>query len=52
MVYTYMVEFDEETQNYQHATARAEKEAEESIDYGFAYDCTTPQSIMMFRKRK
>lgn len=52
MVYTHLVEFDEESQNYYHAVARDEKEAGDLIDRNFAYVCTTPQGIMMFRKRK
>jgi site-specific recombinase XerC len=52
MVYTHLVEFDEESQSYYHAVARDEKEAGDLIDHGFAYVCTTPQEIMMFRKRK
>jgi integrase len=52
MVYTHIVEFDEESQNYHHAIARDEKEAGELIDNGWTYICTTPQNIMMFRKRK
>jgi len=42
----------EESQNYYHAIARDEKEAGDLIDQNFQYVCTTPQSIMMFRKRK
>jgi len=52
MVYTHIVEFDEESQNYHHAIAKDEKEAGELIDNGWTYVCTTPQKIMMFRKRK
>jgi hypothetical protein len=52
MVYTHLVEFDEESQNYYHAIAREEKEAGDLIDRGFTYVCTTPQGIMMSRKRK
>jgi integrase len=52
MVYTHIVEFDEESQKYHHATAKDEKEAGELIDNGWTYICTTPQKIMMFRKRK
>jgi hypothetical protein len=52
MVYTHIVEFDEESQNYHHAMARNEKEAGELIDNGWTYVCTTPQNVMMFRKRK
>ena len=52
MVYTHIVQFDEESQNYHHAIARNEKEAGELIDNGWTYILTTPQNIMMFRKRK
>jgi integrase len=52
MVYTHLVEFDEDSQNYYHAIARDEKEAEDLIDRCFQYVCTTPQGIMRFRKRK
>ena len=52
MVYTHIIEFDEESQNYHHATAKDDKEAGELIDNGWTYICTTPQNIMMFRKRK
>jgi integrase len=52
MVYTHIVEFDEESQNYHHAIAKDEKEAGQLIDNGWTYILTTPQNIMMFRKRK
>ncbi len=52
MVYTHIVAFDEESQNYHHAIARDEKEAGELIDNGWTYILTTPHNIMMFRKRK
>ena len=52
MVYTHIVQFDEESQNYHHAIARDEKEAGELIDNGWTYILSTPQNIMMFRKRK
>ena len=52
MVYTHIVEFDEESQNYHHAIAKDEKEAGELIDNGWTYILTTPQGVMMFRKRK
>jgi integrase/recombinase XerD len=52
MVYTHIVEFDEESQNYHHAVAKDDKEAGELIDNGWQYVLTTPQNIMMFRKRK
>ena len=52
MIYTHIVEFDEESQNYHHAGAYNEKEAGELIDNGWTYILTTPQNVMMFRKRK
>jgi integrase len=52
MVYTHIIQFDEESQNYHHAIAKDEKEAGELIDNGWTYVCTTPQNTMMFRKRK
>jgi site-specific recombinase XerC len=52
MVYTHIVEFDEESQNYRHAIAKDEKQAGELIDNGWTYVLTTPQKIMMFRKSK
>jgi site-specific recombinase XerC len=45
MLYTHLVEFDEESQNYYHATAKDEKEAGDLIDHSFTYVCTTPQGI-------
>jgi len=41
---------DRREPNYYHAIARDEKEAGDLIDQNFQYVCTTPQSIMMFRK--
>ncbi len=52
LVYTHLVPFDEDAEGYHHARARDDKEAGELIDQGFQYVCTTPQKIMMFRKRK
>jgi site-specific recombinase XerC len=52
LVYTHLVPFDEDADGYNHATAKDDKEAGELIDHGFQYVCTTPQGIMMFRKRK
>ena len=52
LVYTHLVPFDDDAEGYYHATAKNDKEAGELIDQGFQYVCTTPQDIMMFRKRK
>ena len=32
--------------------AKTAEEARELVDLGFEYVCTTPESIMLFRKRK
>jgi integrase len=52
LVYTHLVPFDDDAEGYHHATDKDDKEAGELIDTGFQYVCTTPQGIMMFRKRK
>ena len=52
MVYISLVDTDEENQDYHHAIARNEKEAGKLIEEGWNYVCTTPQDIMMFRRRK
>ncbi|MGA3288900.1 MAG: tyrosine-type recombinase/integrase [Candidatus Bathyarchaeia archaeon] len=52
LVYTHLVPFDDDAEGYNHATAKDDKEAGELINSGFQYICTTPQGIMMFRKRK
>ena len=52
MVYTHVVDLGDENQNYYHATAKDDTESGELIDKNFNYVCSTPQGIMMFRKRK
>lgn len=52
LVYTHLVPFDDETENYHHATAKDDKEAGELIDQAWQFVCTTPQGVMMFRKAK
>lgn len=52
LVYTHLVPFDEDAQGYHHATAKDDKEAGELLDQGFRYECTTPQGIMVFIKKK
>jgi hypothetical protein len=34
------------------ATAKTTSEAESLVKAGFEYICTTPQDVMLFRKRK
>ena len=52
LVYTHLVPFDDESECYNHAVAKDEKEAGELLDQAWQYVCTTPQGIMMFRKPK
>ena len=52
LVYTHLVPFDDDAENYYHATAKDDKEAGELIDQAWQFVCTTPQGVMMFRKAK
>jgi len=50
LMYTQLVNF--ESDEYNSATAKTTKEAKELVEAGFEYICTTPQDVMLFRKRK
>jgi hypothetical protein len=50
LIYTQLVTF--ESDDYNSATAKTTKEAESLVEAGFEYICTTPQDVMLFRKRK
>jgi hypothetical protein len=50
LIYTKLVTF--ESDEYNSATAKTTKEAKELLEAGFEYICTTPQDVMLFRKRK
>lgn len=52
LVYTHLVQLDEEAESYYHATAKDDKEAGPLLDQGFRYECTTPQGLMLFIKKK
>jgi len=52
LVYTHLIPFDDEAENYHHATAKDDKEAGELIEQAWQYVLTTPQGVMMFRKAK
>jgi len=41
-----------ESDDYHSATAKTTKKAEQLVEAGFEYVCTTPQDVMLFRKRK
>ena len=50
LLYTQLVSFERD--DYYSAVAKTTKEARGLIDTGFEYVCTTPQDVMLFRKRK
>ena len=50
LIYTQIVNF--ESDEYNSKTAKTTKEAAELVKSGFEYICTTPQDVMLFRKRK
>jgi len=50
LIYTQLVNF--ESDDYHSATAKTTKKAEQLTQAGFEYVCTTPQDVMLFRKRK
>lgn len=50
LIYTQLVNF--ESDEYNSATAKTTKKAKELVEAGFEYICTTPQDVMLFRKRK
>jgi len=51
LIYTQLIKFKKEGEFYS-ATAKTTKEAEKLVEDGFEYVCTTPEDIMLFRKRK
>jgi integrase len=50
LIYTQIVNF--ESDEYNSSTAKTTKEASQLVEAGFEYICTTPQNVMLFRKRK
>jgi integrase len=50
LIYTQLVSF--ESDEYNSSTAKTTEEAKEVVEAGFEYICTTPQDVMLFRKRK
>ena len=50
LLYTQLVSF--ESDDYHSATAKTTEKAEQLVEAGFEYVCTTPQDVMLFRKRK
>jgi integrase/recombinase XerD len=50
LIYTQLVTF--ESDEYNSSTAKTTKEASQLVEAGFEYICTTPENVMLFRKRK
>ncbi len=50
LIYTQLVNF--ESDEYYSATAKTTEEAKRLVEAGFEYVCTTPENVMLFRKRK
>ncbi|MEM2888935.1 MAG: site-specific integrase [Candidatus Bathyarchaeia archaeon] len=50
LIYTQLVNF--ESYEYHSATAKTVEEASKLVESGFEYVCTTPENIMLFRRRK
>ena len=42
----------EKQDDYYSATAKTAMEAKDLVESGFEYVCTTPEELMLFRKRK
>jgi hypothetical protein len=51
LIYTQLVKMEKED-NYYSATAKTATEAKDLVESGFEYVCTTPEELMLFRKRK
>jgi hypothetical protein len=49
-IYTHLIVF--ESEEYHSATATKTDEAENLVQAGFEYVCTTTENLMLFRKRK
>jgi len=50
LIYTQLIHF--ENDEWHSATAKTTEEAAKLVNAGFEYVCTTPENIMLFRKRK
>ena len=50
MVYTHLVDFGDD--EYVSQVAKTAEEGKQLIEAGFDYVCTTPENLMLFKKRK
>jgi hypothetical protein len=51
LIYTQLVKMEKED-NFYSAAAKNATEAKDLVESGFGYVCTTPEMVMVFRKRK
>jgi len=51
LIYTQLIKMEKEDSFYS-ATAKTATEAKDLVESGFEYVCTTPEEVMVFRKRK
>jgi hypothetical protein len=51
LIYTQLVKMEKQD-DYYSATAKTATEAKDLVESGFEYVCTTPEELMLFRKRK
>jgi len=51
LIYTQLIKFKKEDE-FHSAVAKTTEEARQLVENGFEYVCTTPEGIMLFRKRK
>jgi len=51
LICTHLVKFKESDEFYG-STAKTSEEAKKLVEDGFDYVCTTPEDLMLFRKRK
>jgi integrase len=51
LIYTQLVKLERDDAFYS-ATAKTTEEAKNLVESGFEYICTTPENLMLFRKRK
>jgi len=50
LIYTQLVNF--KSAEYHSATAKTAGEAKQLVESGFEFVCTTPENVMLFRKRR
>lgn len=51
LIYTQLIKLEKQDEFYS-ATAKTTEQAKQLVENGFEYICTTPEELMLFRKRK